>query len=81
MENMTAGVGFPDVLFQDAHEHARQGDNPWRGRREEVNVDGAGASVMKLVGLPLQLLHYLELLHLVEEELVGEQFSHEVRRG
>ena len=34
-----------------------------------MNVDGAGASVMELVGLPLQLLHYLELLHLVEEEL------------
>ena len=46
-----------------------------------MNVDGAGASVMKLVGLPLQLLHYHELLHLVEEELVGEQLSHEVRRG
>ena len=46
-----------------------------------MNVDGAGASVMELVGLPLQLLHYLELLHLVEEELVGEQFSNEVGRG
>ena len=46
-----------------------------------MNVDRADTSDMELVGPPLQLLNYLELLHLVEEELVGEQFSHEVRRG